>query len=365
MGQKLVRARTTVLKRTRTNKCYHVFRKSRFLTFLQMAEAPCSLELLLQCQICFQEFEEDGAHVPRLLPCSHTLCHSCVGQLIQGQKIECPECRKKHEAREEVKSFPQNKYLLTQIKRKPSSEEPTAHGFQKCEQHGKEISLFCLEPECNKPICRTCLKKEHKKHEITEIEDQEKEVLLRYVVKIRENLEAKMEIFSTAKKDITERRNVVVTQLKKTRQEIISRIDRMIKEAEGENKVENVHIDDEISAVKSNLDLLSTIQQNIESEENMTYEEIMNNRETVIGISEHNTKNLSGVRSFEYPVFAAGPYCLKENLGSITTEEIKVSLPEPESLRSAKIKEEVPRIIENASQLKCSGIHFYIYGNVS
>ena len=217
--------------------------------------------------------------------------------------------------------------------------------------------MFCLEPECNKPICRTCLKKKHKKHEITEIEDREKQVLSRDVVKIRNNLEAKVEIISASKKDITERRNVALSELKKIKEEIVSWIDRLIKEAEGENRLKSTHIDDDLSAMKSNLDLLSSIQQNIESEEDMSYEEIMNHRDTVIGISEHNTKNLSGVRSFEYPVFAAGRYCREENLGSITTEEIKISLPEPENLHSTKIKEE-PRIIANASQLKCSGVRF-------
>ena len=223
MGRKLVREQLCYAKRTRTNKdyvIYQVLRNSRFGTFLQMAEAPRSLEILLSCQVCFEEFEEDGDHVPRLLPCSHTLCQTCLRRLIRGTRIECPECRKKHKAKKEEKSFPQNKYLLTQIKRKPLNQQPTVHEFQKCKKHGKELSLFCLEPECNKPICRTCLKKEHKKHEITEIEDREKEVLLRDVVKVRKNLEAKIEIFSATKKDATERRNVVVSDLKKTREEI-------------------------------------------------------------------------------------------------------------------------------------------------
>ena len=74
-----------------------------------MAEAPRSLEFLLQCQVCLEDFEEDGAHVPRLLPCTHTLCHTCIGQLIRGDWIECPECREKHEAKKEEKSFPQIK----------------------------------------------------------------------------------------------------------------------------------------------------------------------------------------------------------------------------------------------------------------
>ena len=42
----------------------------RFL-FRAMAKAPRSLEEILSCQVCYEEFEEDGDRVPRILPCSH------------------------------------------------------------------------------------------------------------------------------------------------------------------------------------------------------------------------------------------------------------------------------------------------------
>ena len=51
--------------------------------------------------------------------------------------------------------------------------------------------MFCLE--CNKHICRTCLRTEHKKHEITEIEYQEKEALKKEVTEIKMNFEGKGE----------------------------------------------------------------------------------------------------------------------------------------------------------------------------
>ena len=87
-----------------------------------MASQQDSLQHILSCVVCFEEFEEDGIHIPRLLPCTHTLCETCVKQLIRNQKLECPECRAKHDAKNEEKSFPQNKYLLVQIKRKPTVE---------------------------------------------------------------------------------------------------------------------------------------------------------------------------------------------------------------------------------------------------
>ena len=91
--------------------------------------------------------------------------------------------------------------------------------------------MFCLE--CNKHICRTCLRTEHKKHEITEIEYQEKEALKKEVTEIKMNLEAKVKIISTTKMDITEKTNAVVADLKKTKEEI----DMMIKKIDDQNRI--------------------------------------------------------------------------------------------------------------------------------
>jgi hypothetical protein len=41
---------------------------------------------MLQCTICCEEFTVDGAFVPRLLPCGHTMCHTCVCKLAANKK---------------------------------------------------------------------------------------------------------------------------------------------------------------------------------------------------------------------------------------------------------------------------------------
>ena len=79
-----------------------------------------SLEYAFTCQVCFEEFEETGDHVPRLLPCTHTLCETCVGQMIQRDILECPECRQKYCASRGRKSFPQNKYIIVNIQMRPA-----------------------------------------------------------------------------------------------------------------------------------------------------------------------------------------------------------------------------------------------------
>ncbi|CAG0903575.1 unnamed protein product [Darwinula stevensoni] len=45
----------------------------------------------LECKICEEGFRAEGDRVPRLLPCGHTLCHSCLGMLARGgTSVLCP-----------------------------------------------------------------------------------------------------------------------------------------------------------------------------------------------------------------------------------------------------------------------------------
>ena len=68
------------------------------------------------CSVCCEEFAETGDHVPRLLPCSHTMCNKCVKEISKKTFLVCVECRKKHTIPSKTKTFPQNKYILNALK---------------------------------------------------------------------------------------------------------------------------------------------------------------------------------------------------------------------------------------------------------
>ena len=157
-----------------------------------MAEEPRSLEFLLSCQVCFEEFEEDGDHIPRLLLCSHTVCESCIKQLIKNKKLDCPECRAKHNAGKQEKNFPQNKYLLVQVKRGGMGVKE--NNSEKCGKHGKELNLFCREPECQKHIWVSCMK-QHRKHDVLDTHENIKDDidLLDDVEALRKNLQIQIQ----------------------------------------------------------------------------------------------------------------------------------------------------------------------------
>ena len=160
-----------------------------------------SLEYILTCQICLDDFEETGDHVPRILPCFHSLCEKCLKQLIEGNSMECPECRKKHRVfANKVKTFPQNKYILANIRRK----EIDIAKNDMCEIHGKELLLYCVEPECLISICLTCLSKHHRGHDVVEIEEAKREALFKKIENFVKDLEERKGNILEVKKKIEE-----------------------------------------------------------------------------------------------------------------------------------------------------------------
>ncbi len=124
-----------------------------------------SLDVLSNCSVCFEGFDLN-VHIPRILPCSHSLCHICITNLLTNSdgSLECPECRKQHNVGSEgVKTFPQNKYIVTHLQRQlvaaPNhfAEQAADIAKVKCEGHGKEFSLFCISAACMKPLCTNSL----------------------------------------------------------------------------------------------------------------------------------------------------------------------------------------------------------------
>ena len=66
-----------------------------------------------KCSICWEKYEKQGDKIPKLLPCSHTVCLQCTRQLIENSKLNCPECRTKN--RVPVRGFPTNRYLIENL----------------------------------------------------------------------------------------------------------------------------------------------------------------------------------------------------------------------------------------------------------
>ena len=72
--------------------------------------------------------------------------------------FKCPLDRSKFNADKGFKTFHQNKYILSQLKKKKS---------ENCKTHKLAKSLYCNG--CQKDVCTMCLSEHHRKHDVVDI----------------------------------------------------------------------------------------------------------------------------------------------------------------------------------------------------
>ena len=125
------------------------------------------------CSVCLEGFTQDGNKVPKLLPCSHTLCLSCLKQLLRAYPsgpliIECPECRVVHKVPQVAGSvsFPTNRYVLhtLDLERKITELQNNTMEPLVCQAHQTPCVMFCLKKECWKTLCPKCPMQSHQWH---------------------------------------------------------------------------------------------------------------------------------------------------------------------------------------------------------
>ena len=311
---------------------------------------------LMLCTICSEEFEDSGDHVPRLLPCTHTLCETCIKKLIQDNKLKCPECRAKHDARKEEKSFPQNKYLLMQIKRKPINVR--VQGTQRsnkeiCVEHNRELVLFCKEPECLEPVCLLCLKNDHRRHDVVGIVDEKGEVLMMMISFIEKNLKGKVAVLNSVKDDVNRKTKEFMNDLERRKYGICKAIEQLFdetkKEAESQETKVNCSVDNETAALNESLNLLSSIRKNAENmdeNEDKRYSETMDRLDMLEGVRLTVNRHLSGERTYNYPKFLSG------KIIPFDRNDVRFNIKLPEINENTVL---LMRSITQASQLKCTG----------
>ena len=210
-------------------------------------------------------------------------------------------------------SFPQNMYILNHIQDKKNQRKEK----QICEDHGKELVLYCMDDKCQKAICMSCLSLNHKKHEVIDIEEQEKEILLKDVREIKQNLELQEERISQVKEDVDSEADRCIESLKKTKEDFVKHFDEMIEKAESQRKETNLKVDQKISAIRNKIQRLVSVEDNLKNANEVKEETIESSQEIVEGIIINNI-----VRSFNFPVFTMGPPAKKMNLGNLSAGKV-------------------------------------------
>ena len=117
-----------------------------------MASFQSELLDRVSCGVCLEPFD-DKAHVPKILPCQHTFCQSCLTSISADTiNLECPVCRKKHEV--PLRGFTTNRVVIDVIE---ELLKDTTSKVLKCARHTSMDSvLVCIN--CLEGLCIKCVK---------------------------------------------------------------------------------------------------------------------------------------------------------------------------------------------------------------
>ena len=128
---------------------------------------------MAECGVCWEIFKGGGAICPKLLPCNHTVCVSCLKELEmvkRNGRIKCPFCRKRHKIpKTQIEDFQTNQLFMKKVPWKTNRiyTLPSSGGEVNrinndigiCELHGKPsltIRYNVIEGTQQR-LCETCL----------------------------------------------------------------------------------------------------------------------------------------------------------------------------------------------------------------
>ena len=177
----------------------------------------------LSCGICLERFDCSN-HLPKILPCQHTFCTSCIDSLMDKSlyvgAFNCPVCRGEVTGSNEVHTNLAVKDIVEAVITKEK-----AKLF--CPKHpAKECQLVCTD--CCQPLCAVCvqgvIKGEHKEHSIDDVDDAKVKIKDRLTMAVK----TKCAILENATLAKMEKLNIELTQQEKELNAIVYMITKAL-----------------------------------------------------------------------------------------------------------------------------------------
>lgn len=236
---------------------------------------------ILNCPICMDIYK-----TPRMLPCQHTMCESCLHSYIVNKSRErvlvsdfpCPVCRTSTPAPKAftridlwASLFPLNHLLVSLLDTNFFNERliPTdTTQAERCTDHPtKQIEFFCVDHET--VICSKCFKNAHRHCNVNDIEEHLELTTRQTLIKLDiENLQKYLdEVICHLKSNIehlgTERNNIL-QEVKEFR----SKVDNFLLSLETDIKEQvTMHHDKAIIVLKSHCEKYERIKAEVETSE--------------------------------------------------------------------------------------------------
>eukprot|EP00066_Takifugu_rubripes_P029986 XP_011619252.1 PREDICTED: tripartite motif-containing protein 3-like isoform X2 [Takifugu rubripes] len=192
----------------------------------------------LVCSICLDHYRN-----PKVLPCLHTFCESCLQNYIPPESLtlSCPVCRQTSILPEKGVCALQNNFFITNLmevlQRDSECSRPEACSVLEsvsaaaagkplcCPNHeGKVMEFYC--ESCETAMCLDCTEGEHREHETVPLRDvveQHKAVLKTQLDAIRSRLPqltAAIELVSEISRQLNDRKSEAVAEISGTFEEL-------------------------------------------------------------------------------------------------------------------------------------------------
>ncbi|XP_024117343.1 tripartite motif-containing protein 3b isoform X1 [Oryzias melastigma] len=192
----------------------------------------------LVCSICLDHYCN-----PKVLPCLHTFCESCLQNYIPPESLtlSCPVCRQTSILPEKGVCALQNNFFITNLmevlQREPECSRPEACSVLEsvsaaaagkplcCPNHdGKVMEFYC--ESCETAMCLECTEGEHREHvtvPLRDVVEQHKAALKTQLDAIRSRLPqltAAIELVSEISRQLNERKSEAVTEITSTFEEL-------------------------------------------------------------------------------------------------------------------------------------------------
>ena len=117
-----------------------------------------------------------------------------------------------------MKSFSQNKYIITYLKREL---KPKESDYDECHEHKLKIVLYCKDTKCSKGICPMCMNEKHLTHQVVNIPDELKKNIFSKIDQLIQNLNTSHHQIVLAKQQIQHDLDKVVKQANTRREELV------------------------------------------------------------------------------------------------------------------------------------------------
>uniref|UniRef100_A0AAV2JA85 RING-type E3 ubiquitin transferase n=1 Tax=Knipowitschia caucasica TaxID=637954 RepID=A0AAV2JA85_KNICA len=192
----------------------------------------------LVCSICLDHYRN-----PKVLPCLHTFCESCLQNYIPPESLtlSCPVCRQTSILPEKGVGALQNNFFITNLmevlQREPECSRPEARSVLEsvsaavagkplcCPNHdGKVMEFYC--ESCETAMCLECTEAEHREHvtvPLRDVVEQHKAALKTQLDAIHSRLPqltAAIELVSEISRQLNERKSEAVAEISNTFEEL-------------------------------------------------------------------------------------------------------------------------------------------------